>query len=123
MQGLRQGDQLSPMLFILGVIVLAMQSLQSLIDEVQPNHIQTLDCRTELLQFADNAIIFTPAHPQNLSTIMDVLNKFANLSGLHMNRQKSEFIPIAIPPQRIMTVTSLLGVRQLQLPITYLGRP
>jgi Reverse transcriptase (RNA-dependent DNA polymerase) len=118
MRDLRQGDPLSPMLFIL-----AMQSLQSLLQEVQPNLVQTPDCITELLQFADDAILFTPAHPQNLATIIDVLDKFADRSGLRMNRQKSGYVPIAIPRQHITTITSLLSVNPLQLPITYLGLP
>jgi hypothetical protein len=42
---------------------------------------------------------------------------------LHMNRQKSGYVPIVIPQQHLTTITSLLRVNPLQLPITYLGLP
>jgi hypothetical protein len=54
---------------------------------------------------------------------MEVLRKFASLSGLHINVQKSGYIPIAIPSQSVPTITNLLGCQPLKLLITYLGLP
>jgi hypothetical protein len=48
---------------------------------------------------------------------------FTNAIDLQINAQKNGFVPIAIPPQHIPTVTSLIGYRTLQLPIKYLGLP
>jgi hypothetical protein len=76
-----------------------------------------------MLQFADDTIIFTPAHPQNLTTIMGVLRDFAALSGLHLNPSKSGYVPVAITAHNIDTITALLDCQPLQLPITYLGLP
>jgi Reverse transcriptase (RNA-dependent DNA polymerase) len=79
-KGLRQGDPLSLMLFIL-----AAETLQTLISNIQNDLLQTPRCKTEILQFADDTIIFTSAHSTNLTAIMGVLRNFVRLSGLHLN--------------------------------------
>jgi Reverse transcriptase (RNA-dependent DNA polymerase) len=109
---------LSPMLFILTI-----ETLQMLIANVQDDLIQTPDSKNELLQFANDTIILTPTHPQNLTTIMGVLRNFVALSGVHLNQSKSGYVPIAIPYRIIDMIMALLGCQPLQLPITYLGLP
>jgi hypothetical protein len=105
------------------LFILAAETFQTLIIEEQHNFIQTPDAATEILQFADDTIIFMPAHPRNLTIIMEVLRKFASLLGLHINVQKNGYVPIAIPSQSVPTITNLLGYQTLKLPITYLGLP
>jgi Reverse transcriptase (RNA-dependent DNA polymerase) len=105
------------------LFILAVETLQTLIANVQDDLIQKPNCKIELLQFADDTIIFTPTHPQNLATIMGVLRNFTALSGLHLNQSKSGYVPIAIPSRNIDTITALLGCQPLQLSMTYFGLP
>jgi hypothetical protein len=46
------------------LFTLAAETLQTLIEEVQHNLVQTSDSKTKLLQYADDMIIFKLAHPQ-----------------------------------------------------------
>jgi Reverse transcriptase (RNA-dependent DNA polymerase)/zinc-binding in reverse transcriptase len=117
-RGLRQGDPLSPMLFIL-----ATETLQGMIATSQQVLFQIPGAPTKLLQFADDTVIFTPAHPQNLHIIMNILRQFVEVSGLHINLQKSGFLPISLSPQHAQTIASILQCQPFSLPLSYLGLP
>jgi hypothetical protein len=67
--------------------------------------------------------IVTPAHPTNIKLIMAMLDVFAKVSGLQVNLSKSSFLPIAIPSDLILTVTSMINCEPLTLLIQYLGLP
>jgi hypothetical protein len=89
--------------------------------EAQDVLIELPGAKTELLQFADDTIIFTSVHPDNLHLIMIILRRFASISGLHINLQKSGFVPISLPSHNVQTVGHILGCQSLTLPLTYLG--
>jgi Reverse transcriptase (RNA-dependent DNA polymerase) len=71
-KGLRQGDPLSPLLFIL-----AEDSLQAMINKIRDKLIDLPMARTILLQFADDTAIVTPTHVKNIKLIMATLKTFA----------------------------------------------
>jgi Reverse transcriptase (RNA-dependent DNA polymerase) len=71
-KGLRQGDPLSPLLFIL-----AEDSLQAMINKIRDKLIDLPMARTILLQFADDTTIVTPTHAKNIKLIMATLKTFA----------------------------------------------
>jgi Reverse transcriptase (RNA-dependent DNA polymerase) len=75
------------------------------------------------MQFADDTVILTPAHPQNLHIIMNILRQFAEVSGLHINLQKSGFLSISLSPQYAQTIASILQCQPFSLPLPYLGLP
>ena len=55
------------------LFVLATDTLRHMLQQLQPHLIQVPGAKTELLQFADDTIIFTPAHPQNLVKLKQML--------------------------------------------------
>jgi hypothetical protein len=104
--------------------ILAVETLQVLIENYQHVLIQTPKSRIELLQFADNTILFTPAHSNNLSIIRRLLTDFTNTTGLHIDYHKSGFIPIIIPQHNIATIASISDrLLTITTSIKYLGLP
>ncbi|XP_020262425.1 probable tocopherol O-methyltransferase, chloroplastic [Asparagus officinalis] len=89
-RGLKQGDPLSPLLFLLIVDVLTkMISSSALSGDLSDlnlkgelNHIRTL-------QFADDTLIFCKATRRDIHTLKIILRIFGLTSGLSMNQAKS----------------------------------
>jgi Reverse transcriptase (RNA-dependent DNA polymerase) len=117
-KGLRHGDPLSSVLFILAV-----DTLQAMIHKLQNDLLELPTAKTTLLQFANGMAIVTPAHPTNIKLIMATLDVFAKVSGLQVNLIKSGFLPITIPQDLIPTVPSLINCEPIMLPIQDLGLP
>ena len=89
-KGLRQGDPLSPYLFILVTEILALFLKKardmSLIVDVQ---IGKDKVRLQQLQFADDTLIFLPKDLVCITNYFRILDVFAVMSGLQLNYSKS----------------------------------
>jgi hypothetical protein len=90
-RGLRQGDPLSPYLFILCANVLSgllkKESQQSNIHGIQ---IARNAPKITHLLFADDSLLFARANPKEAETIMKVLQSYQLASGQMVNLDKSE---------------------------------
>jgi Reverse transcriptase (RNA-dependent DNA polymerase) len=93
------------------------------IHNLKHDFINLLTATTTLLQFADDTIVITPAHPKNLKLLIQTFQTFANVSGLHINLNKSGFLPIAIPDNLTTVITNILKCETLTTPIQYLRLP
>ncbi|XP_049399716.1 uncharacterized protein LOC125863741 [Solanum stenotomum] len=124
-RGLKQGDPLSPALFILGAEVLS-RSLNRLYNNpdyygffMEPNGPQV-----NHLSFADDIILFTSGRQKTLQLIMQTLQSYEQSSGQSVNTEKSHFMvhssAFNSTKDRIKRIT---GFRQKEGPITYLGCP
>lgn len=79
--GLRQGDPLSPTLFIIAVEILS-KGLKQLFDR-NPGMIYDTKCGFGIshLAYADDVIIFTRDHKKGIRTLMQFLKEYEMVSG------------------------------------------
>ena len=125
-KGLRQGDPLSPYLFVLG-----MEVLDALIRRVVVGG-YLLGCsirggrrhnlKISHLFFADDTIVFSEANKEHLTHLSWILFWFEVASGLKINLDKSEIIPVGVV-EEIEEMAAELGCRVGLLPSQYLGLP
>lgn len=117
-RGLRQGNPLSPMLFIL-----VADTLSRFLKNAETQMHTPTFIHTKAIQFADDTVIIAEAHPTTLKVIARILRVYEELTGLKINRNKSSFVPMAIPVQLTGVVSEILDSTDSRLPIKYLGLP
>ncbi|KAK4384654.1 hypothetical protein Sango_3038900 [Sesamum angolense] len=123
-RGLRQGDPMSPYLFVLVMEVLHM-ILQQLIEqdgEFQYHWI-CKDFNLFQLSFADDLLLFCKADVRSVVLFGRGLDTFATLSGLHTNPQKSQLIISKAALGLRESLLATLGFQEGHLPVRYLGLP
>ena len=125
-RGLRQGDPLSPLLF-----VLIMETLSRLMDRAfgrgyllgfEVGSGETNPIVVSHLLFADDTLIFCPADTLQMEHLRAVFTWFEVVSGLKVNLGKSEMVPVGVVPN-LEELVEILGFRPRSLPMTYLGLP
>ncbi|CAL5358759.1 unnamed protein product [Camellia sinensis] len=90
-KGLRQGDPLSPYLFVLCMERLSNMILAKVNDKSWKGVRASVQGHAiSHLFFADDLLLFGSAEERNCQTIMDVLRKFSAISGLKLNLLKSK---------------------------------
>ncbi|KAG7588504.1 Zinc finger CCHC-type superfamily [Arabidopsis suecica] len=120
--GLRQGDPLSPYLFVLAMEVFS-SLLKARFDAGYIHyHPQTSDLQISHLMFADDVMIFFDGGSSSLHGINEALDDFASWSGLCMNRGKTQLF-CAGQNHLETTAIARFGFPIGSLPIRYLGLP
>jgi hypothetical protein len=118
-RGLRQGDPLSPLLFILAMEPLprlfAMATDAGLLSPVAGS------IRCSL--YADDVALFIKPTSAEIATAKATLQVFGEVSGLVVNLTKSQAIPIRCDDIDIATILQPVGLQVATLPCTYLGMP
>ncbi|WVZ96858.1 hypothetical protein U9M48_042441 [Paspalum notatum var. saurae] len=117
-RGLRQGDPLSPMLFILVMDVLS--SLFAKAENVGLHPLDSHNTRPRVSLYADVALFIRPFEEDFKCTI-DILECFGAASGLETNLQKSCVIPTSCEENALRRVDDTLHYPTAEFPCTYLG--
>ncbi|KAL2235700.1 UNVERIFIED_CONTAM: hypothetical protein Sindi_1302200 [Sesamum indicum] len=92
-RGLRQGDPLSPYLFVLVMEVLHLGFLQLIEQDGQfKYHWKCEPAKLFQLGFADDLLLFSRADLASINVLKMGLDRFAEWSGLRLNVQKSHVI-------------------------------
>ncbi|GJV26540.1 RNA-directed DNA polymerase, eukaryota, reverse transcriptase zinc-binding domain protein [Tanacetum coccineum] len=120
-KGLKQGDPLSPFLFILVMESLHV-SFQRVVDAGLFNGIK-LDSSLQIshLFYADDAIFMGQWSQCNIDTIIRVLDVFYRASGLRINMNKSNLMGISVDSNKVKHAAAKIGCLVLKTPFNYLG--
>lgn len=121
-RGLRQGDPLSPLLFNLCVDVLFRMFQRVTSFGLLPDH-GIGNVRIQVLQFADDLLIFLDENPKSAATAKLILDEFAKCSGLKINYEKISLTPIHLTDAQALSVARCFGCEVKGFPLTYLGLP
>jgi len=96
-RGLRQGDPLSPFLFVLmGEVLNKMVQRAAELNMIKGITVGTGDVQLTHLQFADDTLIFCEAEVQYLIRLKHILLSFQSLSGLMVNYSKSGLLVLGM---------------------------
>ena len=125
-RGLRQGDPLSPLLFVLVMDTLG-RMLDKAVHEGRMSGFRVGDLEGRSLAvshlfFADDTLIFCDAGLDQILFLCMILIWFEAVSGLKINLGKSELVPIGTV-HNIELLLTILGCKQVTLPMKYLGLP
>ncbi|KAI3446364.1 hypothetical protein Pfo_003029 [Paulownia fortunei] len=122
-RGLKQGDPISPLLFVLAADFLS-RGLDALFREHEDMYYRNQALRITHLSYADDIIIFSNCEKACLIRLMEFLTLYSKVSGQSININKSSFVVSKkCPSPLIQRVHHITGFLHTALPITYLGAP
>ncbi|GKE24074.1 RNA-directed DNA polymerase, eukaryota, reverse transcriptase zinc-binding domain protein, partial [Tanacetum coccineum] len=120
-KGLKQGDPISPFLFILIMESLYL-SFQRVVDVGMFSGIKLSQSVNILHMFyADDVVFVGKWSDRNINTLIHVLVCFYRASGLRMNISKSKIMGVHVEDTKVKHDAAKLGCLTLKSPFSYLG--
>ncbi|XP_048594886.1 uncharacterized protein LOC125577420 [Brassica napus] len=121
-RGLTQGDPISSLLFVTAMDVLSKMLDRGAMDGVFAIH---PECEAPLithLSFADDVLIFFDGSESSLRGILQILEEFRKISGLSLNREKTELLLDGGSTEQCKTLAEAVGIAQGSLPVRELEK-
>jgi hypothetical protein len=123
-RGLKQGDPLAPLFFILvaeGLGALMRKAVER--GRFQPFLVGRGAMPVSMLQYANDTLCIGEASVDNLWTLKAILRGFVMASGLKVNFWKSCLVGINVPNEFLLMASDFLNCRIGSVPFKYLGLP
>ena len=121
-RGLRQGDPLSPLLFIL-----TMDPLHRLFSKATDlgllSKVGGRILHFHVSMYADDAAVFIKPTKKDIDNLAQILIEFGNTTGLHTNINKTTVTPICCASIDLDHLLQALPMARANFPIKYLGLP
>ena len=110
-RGLRQGDALSPYLFILVADV-----LQCLIKDSSVARHPLIEAPCPVLQYADDTLILIRATTEDVINLKSTLDSFSAATGLKINYHNSTVVPMHVPESQMRRLLKILQCQRADFP-------
>ncbi|CAA7048424.1 unnamed protein product [Microthlaspi erraticum] len=122
-RGLRQGDPLSPYLFVIAMNCLSLMLNKAAEEKKFTYHKGCAGSKLTHLCFADDLLIFVEGTLNSVQNVLQVLLEFQKRSGLAVSVQKSSFFAAGVSEAECDLIKFSTGMPQGTLPVRYLGVP
>lgn len=121
--GLRQGDPLSPYIFVLAMEILTACLNKHCSTQDFKHHWCTKQLNITHLTFADDILLFCHGDAHSVDLLMLSLLEFSHCSGLRPNASKSQFFTANVDSHLKSHIRISTGFVEGSLPVRYLGLP